>query len=197
VNYMDLSQISGEDMQEADRMTSLEKAITCAILAKAGGSRTRVLGMLYRDARSQDSKNFRILEKMYKNRILDKKDQKNFEATLEDHHKAQVHGGLTVLDKAVYEHNMLAASHIYKNIRIAQLADLLGVNETQAEDLARGMIQEGRMTATIDQVDGIIEFEDDSKILLSWDAHIQELCMNINDLVDQIDLQYPDEFVIP
>jgi len=197
VNYMELSLISSNMVKESDLMQSLENAITCAILAKAGGARTRVLGMLYRDERSKDSKNSKILEKMHKNRILSKKDQEDFSKTLSDHHKATLSGGLTVLEKAVYEHNMLSASIIYKNIKISELAQLLGVNDVQAEDLARGMIEEGRMNATIDQVDEIIEFENDSNILLSWDNYIQDLCMTMNDLVDQVDMNYPNQFIIP
>jgi len=92
-----------------------------------------------------------------------------------------------VLQKAVYEHNMLAAAELYKNIRIEELAKLLGVTLVQAEDLARGMIEENRLQATIDQVDGIIEFDKDDSILNSWDASIAESLMQVNDIIDLIE----------
>ena len=88
-------------------------------------------------------------------------ESENIWKQLQDHN-AKLSGGLTVLQNAVYEHNMLAASKLYKNIAIEQLSKLLGVSNVPAEDLARIMIQESRMSATIDQVDGIIEFESDS-----------------------------------
>jgi len=197
VNYMELSQIDSPLISENDLLLSLENAVTCAILAKAGGARTRVLNMLYRDERSKSLKNYKILEKMNKNMILSQKEQDDFSKTLSEHHQATLSGGLTVLAKAVYEHNMLAASQLYKNIQISQLSKLLGITNTQAEDLARVMIQEGRMNATIDQVDDIIEFDDDNAILTSWDTHIQDCLMAINDICDMIDEKYPNTFPIP
>ncbi len=92
---------------------------------------------------------------------------------------------------------MLAASQIYANIRISELAKLLGVNDTQAEDLARNMIEQGRMKAVIDQIDEIIDFDTAGTVLLDWDGNIQDLCMSINDIVDQIDMTYPGKFEVP
>mmetsp|Transcript_53232 Transcript_53232/g.84998 ORF Transcript_53232/g.84998 Transcript_53232/m.84998 type:complete len:423 (-) Transcript_53232:853-2121(-) len=192
VNYLEIAQIDTnlfekEEINPGDLLQSLENAVTCAILAKAGGPRTRVLAILHRDERSKNLKNYKVLEKMHKNMILSKKDQDDFAKQLSDHHQAVLSGGLTVLQKAVYEHNMLAAAQLYKNIRIDELALLLGVTHTQAEDLARIMIQENRLSATIDQVDGIIEFENDSSILNSWDVSISESLHSINDIVDMIE----------
>merc|ERR1711997_788920 len=136
---------------------------------------------------AQQLKNYKVLEKMHKNMILSKKEQDDFAKQLSGHHQAQLAGGLTVLQKAVYEHNMLAAAELYKNIRIEELAKLLGVTLVQAEDLARGMIEENRLQATIDQVDGIIEFDKDDSILNSWDSSIAESLMQVNDIIDKID----------
>merc|ERR1712087_187919 len=166
VNYLEIAQIdtslfAKDELSSDDLLKSLENAVTCAILAKAGGPRTRVLAMLHRDERSKNLKNYKVLEKMHKNMILSQKD--------------------------VYEHNMLAAAELYKNIRIEELAKLLGVTLVQAEDLARGMIEENRLQATIDQVDGIIEFDKDDSILNSWDASIAESLMQVNDIIDLIE----------
>eukprot|EP01084_Bolivina_argentea_P019562 36353_1 len=189
INYLEISQLdtSSVAIQPEDLLQSLENAVTCAILAKAGGPRTRVLAMLHRDERTKNLKNYKVLEKMHKNMILPKKVQDDFAKTLSDHHQARLHGGLTVLQKAVYEHNMLAAAKIYKNIKIDELTKLLGVTLTQCEDLARIMIQEGRMQATIDQVDGIIEFDNDQRVLNKWDVAISESLMQVNDIVDMIE----------
>jgi COP9 signalosome complex subunit 4 len=196
VNYLELAQMDSPLISENDLLMSLDNAVTCAILAKAGGPRVRVLAMLYRDSRARNLKNFKVLEKMHRNMILSQKEERDFSQTLQEHHQARLAGGLTVLQKAVYEHNMLAAAQLYKNIAIAELALLLGVTDEQAEDLARIMIQEGRMKATIDQVDMVIEFDDDAQILHHWDEQIQESCMTINDIVDQIDNKYPNQFSV-
>lgn len=192
VNYLEIAQIDTnlfdkDEINNNDLLKSLENAVTCAILAKAGGPRTRVLAMLHRDERSKNLKNYKVLEKMHKNMILSKKDQDDFSKQLSDHHQATLAGGLTVLQKAVYEHNMLAAAQLYKNIRIAELSKLLGVTLVQAEDLARIMIQENRLNATIDQVDGIIEFDNDQLILNNWDTSIAESLMQVNDIIDMIE----------
>jgi len=192
VNYLEIAQIdtklfAKDELSAEDLVQSLENAVTCAILAKAGGPRIRVLAMLHRDERSKSLKNYKVLEKMHKNMILSQKDQADFAKQLQPHHQAQLAGGLTVLQKAVYEHNMLAAAQLYKNIRIEELSKLLGVTLVQAEDLARGMIEENRLQATIDQVDGIIEFDKDDSILNSWDASIAESLMQVNDIIDLIE----------
>merc|ERR1712087_840285 len=149
VNYLEIAQIdtslfAKDELSTDDLIQSLENAVTCAILAKAGGPRIRVLAMLHRDERSKNLKNYKVLEKMDKNMILSQKDQADFAKQLQPHHQAQ-----------------LAGAELYKNIRIEELAKLLGVTLVQAEDLARGMIDENRLQATIDQVDGIIEFDKD------------------------------------
>jgi COP9 signalosome complex subunit 4 len=198
VSYMQLSQISGDLVKDDDVMISLENAVTCAILAPAGGNRERVLGMLYRDERTRSLEHFPMLEKMYRNMILTKEEQEKFEKSLKEHHQSILAGGLTVFERAMYEHNMLAASKIFKNVSIAQLAELLGVSEDQTEDLARVMIEEGRMEASIDQVDGLIEYgSSKGSVLLTWDGKIQDFCLSLNEIVDAIDSSYPGKFEIP
>merc|ERR1740123_1427591 len=192
IHYLEIAQIDTNlfddgEINPGDLVQSLENAVTCAILAKAGGPRIRVLAMLHRDERSKNLKNYKVLEKMHKNMILSKKDQEDFAKQLADHHQATLAGGLTVLQKAVYEHNMLAAAQLYKNIRIEELSKLLGVTLIQAEDLARIMIQENRLQATIDQVDGIMEFDNDELILNSWDTSIAESLQQVNEIIDAID----------
>lgn len=56
--------------------------------------------------------------------------------------------GSTVLARAVIEHNLAAASRLYTNIYLAELATLLGVPEGQAESIAARMVQEGRLQVT-------------------------------------------------
>jgi COP9 signalosome complex subunit 4 len=68
-------------------------------------------------------------------------------------------GPATVLDKAVLEHNLLSASKIYNNITFAGLGALLDLAPAAAETMARRMIGEGRLHASIDQVARLISFE--------------------------------------
>lgn len=72
-------------------------------------------------------------------------------------------GPETVLDRAVMEHNVLAASRIYNNLTFAGLGLLLDLTPLVAEAMARTMIQQGRLRASIDQVESLIEFDAASK----------------------------------
>lgn len=69
-------------------------------------------------------------------------------------------GPSTVLDRAVLEHNLLASSKIYNNITFHGLGALLDLTPGAAETMARRMIEQGRLKASIDQVERLIWFED-------------------------------------
>ena len=64
-----------------------------------------------------------------------------------------------VLDRAVMEHNLLASSKVYNNITFRGLGALLDVTPGAAENMARKMIEQGRLKGTIDQVEKLISFE--------------------------------------
>ena len=57
---------------------------------------------------------------MYKEQILRRNELAAFEASLMPHQKAVAGDGLTILERAVIEHNMVAASKIYDNIAFEQ-----------------------------------------------------------------------------
>lgn len=69
-------------------------------------------------------------------------------------------GPSTVLDRAVMEHNLLSCSKIYTNITFRGLGALLDLMPAAAETMARKMIEQKRLRATIDQVERLIWFED-------------------------------------
>ena len=54
-----------------------------------------------------------------------------FETELEEHQQEKLPNGMTILEAAVMEHNLLAISHIYKSIKIDNLAQLLRVPALQ------------------------------------------------------------------
>ncbi len=63
------------------------------------------------------------------------------------------------MERAVTEHNLLAASKLYNNITFTELGALLEVDPLRAEKIASQMITEGRMNGSIDQIDSIVHFE--------------------------------------
>lgn len=70
---------------------------------------------------------FNILEKMYLDRLIKRTELEEFESLLQPHQKAVTSDGSTILDHAVIEHNLLAASKLYNNITFEGLGALLEI----------------------------------------------------------------------
>ncbi|KAK4050963.1 hypothetical protein OIV83_003092 [Microbotryomycetes sp. JL201] len=177
--YHDISynQMIGDD----ERMHTLNVAIQCAILAPAGPHRSRVLSSLYRDERAASTPHFNILSKMFLDQMIRPDEVKDFASSLRRHQLAKLAtpiaiklapdaeleqgktGPETVLDRAVMEHNVLSASKVYNNITFKGLGALLDLKPSAAESMARTMNQQGRLKATIDQIEQLIVFEVDAR----------------------------------
>lgn len=180
-------------MADADFSHALVHAVTCAILAPAGPRRSRVLAILYNDERSRSLEIFPLLESIHMGRLLERTQIEKFRPTLLPHQLTSHSDGDTVLDRAVVEHNLLAASRLYTNIRFTELGVLLGISAAKAETTAARMIYENRMKASIDQVEGILEFSLNAKTqqIERWDAHVASLCSAVDDCVDSILEKHP------
>uniref|UniRef100_A0A1B0CTJ0 COP9 signalosome complex subunit 4 n=2 Tax=Lutzomyia longipalpis TaxID=7200 RepID=A0A1B0CTJ0_LUTLO len=178
-------------VDEEERMTALKKALICTILASAGQQRSRMLATLFKDERCQHLPAYSILEKMYLDRIIRRSELEEFEALLQLHQKASTLDGSSILDRAVFEHNLLSASKLYNNITFVELGALLEISPTKAERIASQMITEGRMNGYIDQIDGIVHFET-REILPQWDKQIQSLCYQVNGIIEKIGIAEPE-----
>lgn len=155
--YNELSYRS--EVDEEERLVALKKALICTVLASAGQQRSRMLATLFKDERCQHLPAYNILEKMYLDRIIKRTELQEFEALLMDHQKAKTPDGSSILDRAIFEHNLLSASKLYNNITFEELGALLEIPPKKAERIASQMITEGRMNGYIDQIDGIVHFE--------------------------------------
>ncbi|GAA5917618.1 hypothetical protein JCM6882_001991 [Rhodosporidiobolus microsporus] len=177
--YHEISYVAGLD--EGERLQSLSAAIVCAVLAPAGPVRSRLLASLYRDERSAQTPHHTILSKMFLDQMIRPAEVEAFSSSLAPHQLAKLpptqavviasdasletgkKGPETVLDRAMMEHNVLAASRVYNNITFGGLGGLLGLRPSAAEAMARTMIQQRRLRATIDQIDGLIVFDVESR----------------------------------
>ncbi|TPX75901.1 hypothetical protein CcCBS67573_g02816 [Chytriomyces confervae] len=178
-------------MAESERVVCLVQAVTCAILAPAGPQRSRLLATLYKDDRVRENAElstvfYPILEKVYLDRILRTSEIDGFRETLKPHQLAKLSDGTTVLDRAVIEHNVLAASKIYTTIRFTELGSLLGVTDAYAAEMVVSrMIGEGRVEGQIDQIEGLVYFyEGRGEDLLA--AGIRGVCEQVDVLVDEV-----------
>jgi len=178
-------------IHEDERMTALKNAMICTILASAGQQRSRMLATLYKDERSQQLPAFNILEKMYLDRLIKRSELQGFESQLQPHQRAIMPDGSPILDHAVIEHNLLAASKLYNNITFTGLGALLEIPAEKAERTASKMISEERMQGHIDQIDSTVHFES-RQVLQTWDDQIQSLCFQVNSIIDKIQVVQPE-----
>merc|ERR1719277_1083311 len=182
--YCDLSQQTfGGQICEADLLQLLKCAVTCAILAPAGPQRSRILALLCKDERIRSVEHYEILQKMFLERLIRGSEVQAFEKSLLPHQKATMADGQTVLERAVLQHNVLAASRVYKNMRLPDLGSLLTVPPDRAEKIAAKMIAEQRLVGYIDQRTGIIHFDMGDENLQVWDRHIRNVCNQVNSVL--------------
>ncbi|KAJ8105617.1 hypothetical protein OPT61_g10066 [Boeremia exigua] len=202
--YYGMSQESLVD--EDDRVSALGAAIICTVLAPAGPQRGKMLAKLYKDERASSLDDYPILEKIFLDRLLSPAEIKAFATKLQPHQLAKTADGSTVLDKAVLEHNLLGASKLYNNIGFDQLGELLGIDAEKAEDYAAKMLEQGRLSGYIDQIDRLIFFEGEAsgerktghaervvgKELRKWDANVMGLAEEVEKVTTMIQNQYPE-----
>lgn len=196
------------DVDESDRLRALSAAIICAVLAPAGPQRSRTLARLYKDDRATSVDEFGILEKMFLDRLLTPEEVKAFSEKLAPHQLAVTADGSTVLDKAVIEHNLVAASKLYENITIDSLGAILGLKGNdemtageKAEAYAARMVEQGRLKASIDQIAGVIYFDSGISGVGStgsagrnprlWDAGVQGLAEDVERVAASISDEFP------
>lgn len=198
IKYYQLSQVPAGTygdaiIGEGDAAEALNFAITCAILAPAGPRRSRVLAILYNDERSRSLSVHPLLESIHTGRLLAAEQVEAFRPTLRPHQLATNADGTTVLDAAVTEHNLLAVSRLYANIRFDELALVLRVPKQKAEDVCQLMAYEGRMQAKLDQVEGVVEFTSPAgkQQLHRWDVQIDDICSAVDGCSDAILKSYP------
>ena len=104
--------------------------------------------------------------------------------------------GLTIVERGVLEHNMVAVSHLYTSIYFPQLGQLLGVVDAdKAEKVAAKMISDGSLNGSIDEVEGLLRFHPststggsggDESTLLRWDEAITSFCVQLNKVTDAV-----------
>jgi COP9 signalosome complex subunit 4 len=194
-------------LAEEERIHALSASITCAVLAPAGPQRSRTLAKLYKDERASEAAEFGILEKMFLDRLLSKEEVDKFASNLAPHQLAKTADGSTVLAKAVVEHNLLSASRLYNNIGVKELGLLLDLDAEKAEQYAATMLEQGRLTGRIDQIDGVIFFDgvegsgertDARKTkkvagheMRKWDAKVQGIAEEVERVASMLQAQYP------
>lgn len=187
--------LSWEIAVEEEALESLRLAINCAILAKAGPQRSRILGTLYKDERCRHVPTWDMLNSTYQERIIRGPQANKFASQLLPHQTAVTADGNTILEQAMIFHNLFAASKLYENIRFDELGTLLGIDAEKAETIAARMIEEGRLYGSIDQIHQIVEFVERSgdaeAAQTTADKQIEAACQQVNEIVVALEAVHP------
>lgn len=194
--YHELSLVGSKtDIVHAEELLEfLGKAATCAILAPRTAQCQRILGLVYKDERlglldaiPKYQTHSAIVTKRYMNQVIQRDEDLNtFEQSLVEHQTAIMGDGLTILDRALIEHNMVSASRLYSSIYFTNLAYLLGVSAERAEKVASKMIMDGSLEGSIDQVEGLLHFQTKKQALVNWDDSITSFCLQLNRVTDAV-----------
>jgi COP9 signalosome complex subunit 4 len=142
---------------------------------------------------------------MFLDRLLNPEEVAAFSQKLAPHQLAQTADGTTVLDKAVVEHNLVAASKLYENITTDALGAILGLEGSgdmtggeKAEAYAARMVEQGRLKGSIDQIAGVIYFDSNAvggastgRHIRQWDGGVQGLLEDVERVATSITDQFP------
>uniref|UniRef100_A0A1I8GFG6 COP9 signalosome complex subunit 4 n=1 Tax=Macrostomum lignano TaxID=282301 RepID=A0A1I8GFG6_9PLAT len=190
MRYIELSLQAGETEHQ---MQHLEAATVCTVLCPASSQRSAMLARLYKDERSQRLAWRGLVEKLFRERLVRRDELLEFSASLQPHQRqaSPNSDGLTTLEAAVAEHNLLAVSRLYNNISLAYLGQLLEVQPERAEQMAARMIAEQRLVGCIDQIRGFVQFEERHPMSL-WDCRIRDLCEQVNSVCERVAGLHPD-----
>jgi COP9 signalosome complex subunit 4 len=190
--YYELSE-PRPDVDPDESIQMLGRAATCAILAPSGAQRQRVLGQICRDDRlrqldslPQFAAHAAIVTKMYRHQIIRPGELVGFERSLAEHQKATMGDGLTIMERGVVEHNMVAVSILYRTIYVSDLSRILGVPPAKAEKIAAVMIMDGSLRGSVDQVEGLLEFYPAESPYEAWDRSIASFCVELNKVTDAV-----------
>ena len=123
---------------------------------------------------------------MYLNQVIHKDELTKFESLLADHQKAVMGDGLTIVERSVLEHNMIAVSKLYKSINFTSLGKILGVDQRKAEKVAAMMIIESSLLGSIDQVVGVLNFDVEGTEQSNWDKAIIGFCIELNHVAEAV-----------
>uniref|UniRef100_A0A1B0A0Q7 COP9 signalosome complex subunit 4 n=1 Tax=Glossina pallidipes TaxID=7398 RepID=A0A1B0A0Q7_GLOPL len=141
--YIDLSSIPHVSLPV------LQRAIVCTILSPVSQERSMLLAQLHQDNRIKNLLAHDIIEKMHLQTVVKRPELQEFESLLQEHHKAITTDGISVFDRAIIEHNVMACDKICDIISFEALAAISGTPIDVTELVASKMIAEGRLEGHI------------------------------------------------
>ena len=173
-------------MEKYANWETLMRAAVCVLLAPQGPQRSRLLQAMYNDEHYAKLAIFPFLEKVCLDRILRANEVQELQKFFSAHHLEVRADGLSSLQRAMIEHNLVSMSGVYENIGFDQLGELLGVSDVQAEKMVAKLITDNRLSGRIDQVDRFVYFDRRTDPLVEWDEKVVDVSLRLNNIVDDI-----------
>ncbi|ORC85550.1 uncharacterized protein TM35_000341620 [Trypanosoma theileri] len=171
-------------------LSHLRKAIVCAIQADATVTRSRLLGLFYKDENAVLlGELYTILGRAHNFHVLRQSDLQRFLPYVEPSPTA-----VAAVTRAFVQHNLQAVSRVYYNIGFAELGLLLGITATEAERLVAQMVTERRLDARLDQTTETVIFaqSDNASVMAAWDAKTTSICEELAHVADLIVSRHPE-----
>jgi len=191
--YMELAfQPPSSALSESRRNIALQNAALLALLSPASPSRSRVLSHLLNDKRFDASPLHDYTMRVVFERMIPRASLDVLLFMLPE--RMSCSSGPTNSKQVMLrwrEHNLMAASRIYKNISLKSLAELLECNEEEAEELAVRLILNNQLAASVDQENGCVVFNQAQSELALWREQVAHVCQALTDLSDTIASSYP------
>jgi len=142
----------------------LNAAIRNAILASPSDARTQLLSSLHADERCRSLELHTPLQCVYNGQILRAHSIDLLKDSVRDVKFVEGDDPTAAIHRAALEHNLSTCSKLYNNVKLRNLAGILGVSRDRTEQVAREMINEGNLRGSINQVDGIIYFHNKREV---------------------------------
>lgn len=148
-------------LDDTQQTTLLSKAVAAALLAPISAQRSRLLAQLQRDPRTSALPHGAALQQVAARRLVRAPLVAHIAAHLAPHQLARAPDSeLRLLDAAMVEHNIDAASRVYDTITLDSLAALVGLPEPACEAMVAQMILQHRLPSTcfLDQMAHAVHF---------------------------------------
>ena len=93
---------------------------------------------------------------------------KTFSKSLKKHQEIKLENGLTNVETAFLEHNIIVTSIYFRDIRLTSMAKKLNIEERELEKILQNMKSEDKIELSIDHRNKIVLFKGGRNICLKF-----------------------------
>jgi len=194
-NYRAVYDTASVQTDQDKKLTAMRNVILFIVLAKHDNEQSDLIHRIRKEKILQDLPRYKeVLEKFITSELINQAAFcQQFEKELRDGVEGSPPTGAFSRDEAgearwkdllsrIVEHNIRIMAKYYTRIRLARMAELLALPESEAEDCLSDMVVSGAVTAKTDRLEGIIDFSQQQDPL----ENLNEWSSNTNKLMDLV-----------